>query len=96
MVVFAIQQHESGSLCIHVSPASASLPPSLWVVSEHRVWVPFFMHQTRPGHLFYTVFLFYVLDFDPKLCGILVPQLGIEPTSLGLEGEVLTTGLLGK
>ena len=29
-------------------------------------------------------------------CGALVPQPGIEPVSLALEGKVLTTGPLGK
>ena len=88
-MVFAIHQHESGSMCIHVSPLPTSLPTlSLWVIPEHWLWVLFFMHPTCTGHLFYTVFLFYVLDFGPKSCGILLPQLGIEPAPLGLEGEV--------
>ena len=30
--------------------------------------------------------------FDPKACGILVPQPGIDPTTPALEGEALTTG----
>ena len=35
------------------NPPSTSLPtPSLWVVSEHRLWVPCFMHLTWTGHLF--------------------------------------------
>jgi len=34
--------------------------------------------------------------FDPKACGIFVPQAGIEPASPELEGEVLTTGPAGK
>ena len=32
----------------------------------------------------------------PVACGILVPQLGIEPASPALEGGFLTTGPLGK
>ena len=32
----------------------------------------------------------------PMECGILVPQSGIEPTSLALEGRFLTTGPRGK
>ena len=34
--------------------------------------------------------------FGLEACGIVAPQLGIEPTPYALEGEVLTTGLLGK
>ena len=34
--------------------------------------------------------------FDPKACGILAPQLGIEPEPSALGGEVLTTGSPGK
>ena len=34
--------------------------------------------------------------FGHKACGILAPQPGMEPATLGLEGEVLTTGLPGK
>ena len=34
--------------------------------------------------------------FDPKACGTLAPQPGIEPTTPAVEGEVLTTGLPGK
>ena len=37
-----------------------------------------------------------VLFFGPKTCGMLTPQLGIEPPTPALEGEVLTTGLPGK
>ena len=28
-------------------PPTSLLTPSLWVVPEHRLWVPCFMHQTR-------------------------------------------------
>ena len=34
--------------------------------------------------------------FDPKACGILAPQSGIEPAPSALGGEVLTTGSPGK
>ena len=34
--------------------------------------------------------------FGCEACGILAPQPGIEPTPPALEGEVLTTGPLGK
>ena len=34
--------------------------------------------------------------FGHKACGILVPWPGTEPASPALEGEVLTTGLLGQ
>ena len=37
-----------------LKPPPTSLPtPSLWVVPEHWLWVPCFMHQTYTGHLFY-------------------------------------------
>ena len=35
-------------------------------------------------------------SFGHKVCGILAPWPAIEPTTLALEGEVLTTGLPGK
>ena len=34
--------------------------------------------------------------FGRKACGILAPQLGIEPAPPALEGKVPTTGLPGK
>ena len=40
------------------------------------------------------LFLFWIFGF--KACGILVPQPGVEPTSLVLEGKVLTIGPPGK
>ena len=40
--------------------------------------------------------LFYVLVFGLEACGIIAPQPGVEPTSYALEGEILTTGPLGK
>ena len=40
--------------------------------------------------------LFYVLVFGLEACGIIAPQPGIEPTPYALEGEILTTGPLGK
>ena len=43
------------------------------------------------------LFLFYVLIFlATRHVGILAPWLGIEPTFLALEGEVLTSGPPGK
>ena len=40
----------------HSEPPSTSLPtPSIWVVPEHQLWVPCFVHQTWTGHLFYMV-----------------------------------------
>ena len=47
----------------------------------------------------YTIlFLFYVFFFlfVCKACGLLASRTGIEPTSLALEGKVLTIGLPGK
>ena len=41
--------------------------------------------------------LFYLLGFfGQEACGLSAPWPGIEPTCPALEGEVLTTGLLGK
>ena len=40
--------------------------------------------------------LFYVLIFGLEAYGILAPQPGIEPSHPALEGEILTTGPLGK
>ena len=38
----------------HPEPPPTSLPTlSLWVVPEHWLWVPCFMHRTSTGHLFY-------------------------------------------
>ena len=34
--------------------------------------------------------------FGPEACGFLAPQPGMEPVSIALEGEALTTGLPGK
>lgn len=36
------------------------------------------------------------LFFGPRAGGMLAPQLGIEPPTPALEGEILTTGLPGK
>ena len=49
-MVFAIYQHESAT-GVHVSlhpepPATSLLTRSLWVVPEHWLWVPCFMHGT--------------------------------------------------
>ena len=56
-MAFAVQQHELAT-GIHVppdpEPSSPSFPNlSLWVVPEHWLWVPCFMHQTCTSHLFY-------------------------------------------
>ena len=68
---------------IHVSPflpSPTSLPtPSLWVVPEHWLWVPCFMHRTCIGHLFYICNIHVSLQFsqvnpllpqNPKVCSL--------------------------
>ena len=35
------------------TPPTSFSTPSLWVVQEHCLWMPCFMHRTRTGHLFY-------------------------------------------
>ena len=56
-MVFDIHQHElvTGIRApLILSPPPTSLPTlSLWVVTEYWIWVPCFMGQTCPGHLFY-------------------------------------------
>ena len=42
------------------------------------------------------MFLFYVLVFDPKACGILTPLSGIQLISFALKSEVLTARSPGK
>ena len=59
-----------------------------------------FMHLKKAFIEFVTIlFLFYVLVsffFGHQVCGILGHGPGIEPNPPALEGEVLTTGPLGK
>jgi len=61
---FAIPRHEPVTeyTCVSSSwPPSTSLPTlSLWVVPEHWLWVPCFMHQTCTGHLFLHVVIIYM------------------------------------
>ena len=48
-MAFAIHPHES-AIGIHVYPPILNAPPSslalllLWVLPEHQLWVPCFMH----------------------------------------------------
>ena len=56
-MIFAIHQQES-AIGMHVSPHPETPPTSLltlflYVVPEHWLWVPCFMHQTHTGPLFY-------------------------------------------
>ena len=58
MLWWFLPHFDMNQLQMHVSPhpepPSYLLPhPSLWVVPEHRLWVPCFMHRTCIGHLFY-------------------------------------------
>ena len=57
VMIFAIHQHESAigkQAPPYPEPPPASLPTLfLYVVPEHWLWVPCFMHQTCTGHLFY-------------------------------------------
>ena len=73
-MIFAIHQHEL-TTGIHVYPhpelTLTSFPTlSLWVVPEHQLWVPCFMHQTCTSHVFYiwwcTCFS-YILSNHPTL-----------------------------
>ena len=43
------------SMCPNILTPTSHLPPtpSLWVVPEHKLWKPCFMHRTCTGHLFY-------------------------------------------
>ena len=68
--------------------------PHLWVkeVIYFLMWTIFKVFIE-----FVTILLlFYALFFWPQGCRSLAPWWGIESTSSALEGEVLTTGLLGK
>ena len=59
---------------------STSFPsPSLWIVLEHWLWVPYFMYWTCTDHLFYIyVFQCYslksshprILPLNPKVCSL--------------------------
>ena len=44
-----------GCACVSHSWDPSHLPqhPSLWVVPEHQLWLPYFMHWTCTSHLFY-------------------------------------------
>ena len=80
--IFAIQQHESptGHMCLRIlNPTPTSLPtPSLWVVPDHWLCVPCFMHRACPGHLFYIWFQCCslkssrscLLPHSPKVCSL--------------------------
>ena len=50
---FATYQHESATDIQLWTPLPPLSTLSFWVVPEHQLWVPCFMHQTYTGHLFY-------------------------------------------
>ena len=54
VMVFAIPQRESatGARVSPILKPPSHPTPTLWVVPEHWLWVPCFMHQTCTGHLF--------------------------------------------
>ena len=62
-MIFARHWHESATCaCVPASvhefpmlnaPPTSFQTPSLWVIPEHQLWVPCFMHQTCTSHLFY-------------------------------------------
>ena len=70
-------------LWVHMSPHPE--PPSFsilsfWVVPEHQLWMPCFMHWICTGHLFYIFYMFQcyslksshpcLLPHSPKVCSI--------------------------
>ena len=58
-------------ICPPILNPTSLLTLSLWVVPEHWLWVPCFMHQTCTGHLFYiwqyTCFSFILSNHHPTL-----------------------------
>ena len=95
-MVFAIHRHESATgACVPPfwTLHTTSLPTSLlWVVPEHRLWAPYFMHQTSTGHLFSVQFSSSVVSDSLRphapqhvrpLC--LSPTSGVYPNSCPLS-----------
>ena len=58
----------------------------MWII--FKVFIEFICYNIV------SVLCFFFFGFES--CGISAPRSGIEPTSLVLEGEILTTGLPGK
>ena len=57
VMVFAMRQHRISLryMCVPLSlnPPTTFLPTLFfWVVTEHQLWVPCFMHETCTGHCF--------------------------------------------
>ena len=65
-----------------VAPFQAGKSTTVFSTSQHALTVSVFNKSTKKLLV-------------GETCGILVPQPGIEPVPLPLEGEALTTGLLG-
>ena len=69
-MVFAIHQYESAT-STHVSPhpetPPISLPtPSVWVVPEHWLWVPCFVHRTCTDHSILHMVIYMFLCYSLK------------------------------
>ena len=84
---------------LHVFPIPTLPPTSLSTQLKKMFFKDFFLcgpFLKSLLNLLQYCFCFMFWYFAPEACGILTPQPGIKTTLLALEGEVLTTGPLGK